>query len=173
MFSEIPAWVYDRTVWLRFTMLLRECEHTHAEIHIQPHKHTQEPPVCVSGSLWSMPQESSCCLYGCALCSLLLRGTQPCCSPDERACFSPSPAVRQKAWRLLAQILPCPANSLFYRNQPHLLQRLKKGDRLAPKKGGRHYKRYRSPTHELKNQKTKIYHGAYRLFCTCVSLAYF
>lgn len=113
VFSEIPAWAYDRTVWLRFTMLLRECEHTHAEIHIQPHKHAQEPPVCVSGSLWSMPQESSCCLYGCALCSLLLRGTQPCCSPDERACFSPSPAVRQKAWRLLAQILPCPANSLF------------------------------------------------------------
>lgn len=40
VFSETPAWAYDRTVWLRFTMLLRECEHTHAETHIQPHKHT-------------------------------------------------------------------------------------------------------------------------------------
>lgn len=40
VFSETPAWAYDRTVWLRFTTLLRECEPTHEEAHTQPHKHT-------------------------------------------------------------------------------------------------------------------------------------
>lgn len=42
-----------------------------------------------------MPQESSCCLYGCVLCSLSLRGgAKPCRFTDERASYSPSPAVQ-------------------------------------------------------------------------------
>lgn len=49
-------------------------ESVNTHIKRQTFSHTNTYPVCVSGSLWSMHMESSSCLYGCALCSLYLRG---------------------------------------------------------------------------------------------------
>lgn len=90
VFSETPAWAYDRTVWLRFTMLLRKCECAHIAItHIRA--------FCLRlRSLWSMPLESSCCLYSTALCSHLLRGGGPRlgAQPVEASSYIHSPAVQ-------------------------------------------------------------------------------
>lgn len=51
VFSETPAWAYDRTVWLRFTTLLRECEHTHADTHTFSHTNTHKSLLSVSLAL--------------------------------------------------------------------------------------------------------------------------
>lgn len=68
VFSETPAWAYDRTVWLRFATLLRECEPTHEEAHIRA------SCLCPWFFVVLFALKSSCCLDGCAFSSLLPRG---------------------------------------------------------------------------------------------------
>lgn len=46
VFSEIPAWAYDRTVWLRFTMLLRVWTHTCRDTHSATQTRTRASCLC-------------------------------------------------------------------------------------------------------------------------------
>lgn len=86
---ETPAWVYDRTVWLCFIMLLRECENT--QIHTPQ---TQASCLCLWRLLGRAP--------GIKLLSAWMRPlsrftvmTQSGLSPDEKSSFISSQAVRR------------------------------------------------------------------------------
>lgn len=128
-----------------------------------------------------MPRESSCCLYGCALCSLSLRGTQPCRSPDERVSFSPSPAVLTERRQGVSSDSPFSSspglvdclliNLICYRETG-------KDGRLAfPCKAGRcdrcckaHTQIRTQNTNRSKRVQRRSSHGAYHSFCTCDAL---